>query len=268
MSTSMHDLLVSSLRELRHDPIERRVRGRLGADTIVDTTRAVLFWEPRRVCPTYAVPAEDIRGELAPAPAFDGHVPGVLHPGIPFTVHTAAGDPISIAGREGIGFRLDDDDLAGYVALDFDAFDAWQDEDEPVVGHPRDPYHRVDVHRSSRPLRIELDGDVVAETTRARLVSETQLPTRFYVPPQDVRAELRPTASRTYCPYKGEASWWSVDGHDDLAWSYERPLPDAVALEGLIAFWNERVDVYLDGELRQPPAGPMSEALIDEFDVA
>ncbi|HWM08370.1 MAG TPA: DUF427 domain-containing protein, partial [Solirubrobacteraceae bacterium] len=252
----MHDLLVRSLRELRHDPLERRVRGRLGDDTIVDTTRAVLLWEPRRVCPTYAVPAEDIRGDLAPAPAIDGHVPGVLHPGIQFGVHTAAGEPISIAGREGIGFRLDDDDLVGYVALDFDGFDAWQDEDEPVVGHPRDPYHRVDVHRSSRALRIALDGDVVAETTGARLVSETNLPTRFYLPREDVRAELRPTASRTYCPYKGEASWWSVDGYDDLAWSYERPLPDAVALEGLISFWNERVDVYLDGELRRPPAGP------------
>jgi len=263
----MYDLLVGALRETRHEPLDRRVRARLGGETIVESTRAVLLWEPRRVCPTYAVPADDIRTELAEAPAADAAVPGVLHPGIPFAVHTTAGEPVSIAGLEGAGFRLADDDLAGYVALDFDAFDAWHEEDEPVVGHPRDPYHRVDVHRSARPVRIELDGDVVAESTRARLVSETSLPTRFYVPREHVRAELRPTASRTYCPYKGEASWWSVDGRDDLAWSYERPLPDAVALAGLVAFWNERVDVFLDGELRRPPAGAMSDALIDEFDV-
>ena len=111
----------------------------------------------------------------------------------------------------------------------------------------------------------------MAETTRARLLFETQLPLRFYLPREDVRVELHPSAARTYCPYKGEASYWSVDAggrrRDDLGWSYEQPLPDAVAITGLVAFWDEQVDVFLDGERRERPGGPISEALRDEFGV-
>jgi uncharacterized protein (DUF427 family) len=260
----MQDLLARARSELRHESIERRVR----ADDVVDSTRAILVWEPRRVVPSYAVPAEDIAAELTPAPPTNGEHPGVLHPRVPFTVHTAAGEPVSIGGREGAGFRLADDDLAGYVALDFDAFERWLEEDEPVHGHPIDPYHRIDVRRTSRPVRIEVDGEVVAETTAARLLYETQLPTRFYLPREDVRAELRPSARRTYCPFKGEASYWSLPGLDDIAWSYERPRPDAGAIAGLIAFWDHhRIDIYLDGERRPKPGGEITAALHDEFSV-
>jgi uncharacterized protein (DUF427 family) len=265
----MQDLLTQARSELRHEPIERRVRANVGVEPIVDSTRAILVWEPRRVCPSYAVPAEDIRADLATAPAANGAVAGVLHPGIPFSVHTTAGEPVSIEDRVGAGFRLADEDLDGYVALDFAAFDDWYEEDERIAGHPRDPYARVDVRQSSRPVRIELHGDVLAETTRARLLSETYLPLRFYVPREDVRAELHPSAMRTYCPYKGEASWWSVEAggqrRENLGWSYEQPLPDAVAITGLVAFWDEQVDVFLDGERRERPGGPIAEALRDEF---
>jgi uncharacterized protein (DUF427 family) len=267
----MHDLLTTAHGLLRHEPIERRVRGKLGTETIVDSTRAMLVWEPRRVCPSYAVPAEDIRSELPVAPATNGHVPGVLHPGIPFAVHTAEGEPVSIADREGAGFRFADEHLAGYVELDFNAFDAWYEEEEPVFGHPRDPYHRVDVRLTSRPVRIEVDGEVVAETTRARLLYETSLPTRYYVPPEDVRAELHPSERRTHCPYKGHASYWSIEAggrrRHDLGWSYEQPLSEVVAITGLVSFWNERVDVYLDGELQKRPGGAISAAMRDEFAV-
>jgi uncharacterized protein (DUF427 family) len=269
MSTRMQDLLSRARGDLRHEPIERRVRASLGADAVVDSTRAILVWEPRRVVPSYAVPAEDIRAELSSAPAANGRAAGVLHPGIPFGVHTAAGEPVSIDGRVGAGFRLADDDLAGYVVLDFDAFDEWYEEDEPIAGHPRDPYHRVDVRRSARPVRIELDGETLAETTRARLLFETSLPLRFYVPREDVRLELHASPSRSYCPYKGEASWWSVDAggrrREDLGWSYMEPLPDVAAIAGLVAFWDEQVDVFLDGERRERPGGAISEALLDEF---
>jgi uncharacterized protein (DUF427 family) len=268
----MQDLLDRSLTQLRHEPTERRVRARIGPDTVVDSTRAVLLWEPRRVVPSYAVPVADIRAELAPAPATNGDAPGVLHPGIPFGVHTAPGEPVSIAGRAGAGFRLADEDLDGYVALDFDGFDEWYEEDEQVAGHPVDPYHRVDVRRSARPVRIELDGELVAETTDARMLFETQIPTRFYIPRADVRAALHPSATRTYCPFKGAASTWSIElggrRHEDLAWSYERPLPAAGAVAGLVAFWDERVDVFLDGELRERPGGAISDALRDEFSAA
>jgi uncharacterized protein (DUF427 family) len=268
MSTSMQELLSRARSELRHEPIERHVRADGGA--IVDTTRAILVWEPRRVCPSYAVPVEDIRAELSAAPATNGHVPGVLHPGIPFSVHTAAGEPVSIGDREGAGFRLADEDLAGYVVLDFDAFE-WHEEDEPIAGHPRDPFHRVDIRQSARPVRIEVDGEVVAETTRARMVAETSLPLRFYLPREDVRAELHPSPRRTYCPYKGQASYWSIDAggrrRESIGWSYEQPLPDVAPIAGLVAFWDERVDVFVDGERRERPGGPFADALRDEFGV-
>ena len=132
MSTRTRDLLFGA--GLRHEPVEKRVR----ADDAVDSTRAVLVWEPRRVTPLYAVPENDIAvtvepgGETVPAPE------GVLHPGIPFAAHTAPGDPVSVGGRAGAGFRLADPDLAGHVLLDFYAFDAWREEDEAIRGHPRE----------------------------------------------------------------------------------------------------------------------------------
>jgi uncharacterized protein (DUF427 family) len=257
----MQDLLARARSELRHEPIERRVR----ADDVVDSTRAILVWEPRRVVPSYAVPAEDIAAELTPAPATNGNHQGVLHPRVPFGVHTAPGEPVSIGGREGAGYRLADDDLAGYVALDFHAFGQFYEEDEPIHGHPIDPYHRVDVRRTSRPVRIEIDGEVVAETTAARLLYETQLPTRFYLPREDFVADLVPSPTHSFCPYKGEASYWSVLGLEDVAWSYEQPRPDALAVAGLVSFWDHRVDVFLDGQLRGRPGGELSAALRDEF---
>ena len=269
----MQDLLARARSELRHEPIERRVRAQADGATVADSTRALLVWEPRRVVPSYAVPVQDLTVAPTAAPAStDGDaLPAVLHPGIPFAVHTAGGEPVAIAGRDGAGFRLADDDLAGYVVLDFAAFDAWLEEDEPIAGHPRDPYHRVDVRRSSRPVRIEVHGEVVAETRRARLLSETNLPLRFYLPREDVVAPLHPSAKRTSCPYKGEASYWSAEiagrRRDDLAWSYEQPLPDVATIAGLVAFWDEQVDVVLDGERRPRPGGPIAAALRDEFGV-
>jgi uncharacterized protein (DUF427 family) len=267
----MQDLLAQARGQLRHEPIEKRVRADIGGNTIVDSTRAILVWEPRRVVPSYAVPVGDVQAELTEAPATSGQAKGALHPGIPFSVHTAEGEPVSIDDRVGAGFRLADADLAGYVVLDFAAFDDWYEEDERIAGHPRDPYHRVDVRQSARPVRIEVAGEVVAETTQARLLFETQLPTRFYIPREDIRSELQPGDRRTYCPYKGGASYWSLDAggrrREDIAWSYEQPLPDAVAIAALVAFWDERVDVFLDGEKHEQARGAIPKALRDEFRV-
>jgi uncharacterized protein (DUF427 family) len=267
----MQDFLAQARSQLRHEPVERRVRANLGEEAILDSTRAILVWEPRRIVPSYAVPVEDIRAELSAGPAANDQAAGVLHPGIPFGVHTAAGEPVTIDDRVGAGFRLADEDLAGYVVVDFDAFDDWYEEDERIAGHPRDPFHRVDVRQSARPVRIEVDGEVVAETTRARLLAETSLPLRFYLPREDVLSPLVPSSRRTYCPYKGQASYWSVDAggrrRADLGWSYERPLPELVTITGLVAFWDERVDIFLDGERRERPGGPFADALRDEFGV-
>jgi uncharacterized protein (DUF427 family) len=266
----MQDVIARGRSELRHEPIEKRVRAKLGTETIVDSTRAVLVWEPRRIVPSFAVPAEDISAELSPAPAANGEVAGMLHPGIPFDVHTADGEPVSVGDRAGAGFRLSDEDLKGYVVLAFDAFD-WLEEDEPIAGHPRDPFHRIDVRRTVRPVRIEVEGEVVAETTRAQMLFETSLPPRFYLPREDVRLELHPSQRATYCPYKGQASYWSVDAggrrRKDLGWTYEEPLADATVIRGLIAFWDERVDVFVDGERRSRPGGAFADVLRDEFGV-
>ena len=250
MSTRVRDAMMQRLRELRHEPIDKRIRATLGGETVVDSTRALLVWEPRRVTPLYAVPVEDVRGELAHSAAepvtSDARV---LHPGIPFAAHSTDGESLDLraAGTtlEAAAFRPADEDLADHVVLDYGAFDEWYEEDEAVFSHPRDPYHRVDTRRSSRHIRIELDGELVAESDRPLLLFETSIRTRFYLPREDVLADLEPGDLRTACPYKGRATHWSAGGHRNIAWSYEDPLEEAVAIRGMVAFYDDRVDVQL-----------------------
>jgi uncharacterized protein (DUF427 family) len=279
MATRVRDALSRQLEELRYEPTEKRVRAVLLGAEVVDTTRALLVWEPKRVVPAYAVPIADVRGELVPAPASESAgswQPPILHPGIAFAEHSTEGRVFDLrtvkATREGVAFAPADPDLAGHVILDHDRFDAWYEEDEPVVGHPRDPFHRVDMRRSSRHVRIERNGELLAESSRATLLFETGLPTRFYLPREDVVLELLPSGRRTICPYKGEASYWSFEVagrvHPDLAWSYEDPLQDATPLTGLVAFYDERVDVVLDGERRTRPRTAVSKAIMDEAGIS
>jgi uncharacterized protein (DUF427 family) len=270
MSTRVRDAMMQRLRELRHEPIEKRIRATLGGETVVDSTRALLVWEPRRVTPLYAVPIEDVRGELAPSAAapVTSDAP-VLHPGIPFTAHSSDGESLDLhaAGTtlEAAAFRPADEDLADHVVLDFAPFDEWFEEDEAVFSHPRDPYHRIDTRRSSRHIRIELDGELVAESERPLLLFETSIPTRFYLPREDVVAELQPGDLRTACPYKGRASHWSVGRHRNVAWSYEDPLEEAVAIRGLVAFYDHRVDVTFGGARREYPRTEIAQSMKDEF---
>jgi uncharacterized protein (DUF427 family) len=279
MSSQIRTLMGSGFGLLRHEPTAKRIRAELGGETVVDSTRAVLVWEPRRVVPSYAVPAEDVRGELvlaglaAAGPGGDVGVAladvtalRVLDPRVPFTVHSTEGEMVDVhaAGqhRPGAGFRPADPDLAGLVILDFGAFDAWYEEDEQNVGHPRDPYHRIDVLPSSRPVRLEVEGEVLAVSSRPALLFETMLPARYYLPRADVTAELVPSSTRTWCAYKGQASYFSaqVGGRlvPDIAWSYPDPRHDADRVRDLIAFFDERVDVTLDGERRARPVTPWS----------
>lgn len=141
----------------------------------------------------------------------------------------------------------------GYFAFYWDAMDAWYEEEEHVFVHPRDPYHRIDVLRSSRHVRVLVDSEVVAETRQPRLLLETGLPIRFYIPPEDVRSShLRRSDTRTRCPYKGEASYRSLEedvgGVKDVAWCYHEPLHDAEQVAGYFCFFDEKVDVEVDGE--------------------
>ena len=280
MSSQVRELMASGFGELRHEPTAKRIQAVLGGDTIVDSTRAVLVWEPRRIVPSYAVPVRGRArrpgaGRAVPAAAGPGDDVGValadvtalrvLDPRIPFTVHSTAGEAVDLhaAGqvRPGPGFRPADPDLAGLVILDFGAFDAWYEEDELNVAHPRDPFHRIDVLPSSRQVRLELDGQVLAVSSRPVLLFETMLPTRYYLPRADVTAELVPSSTRTWCAYKGQASYFSasVGGRlvPDIAWSYPDPQHDAARVRDLIAFFDERIDVVLDGERRARPVTPV-----------
>ncbi|WP_433506650.1 DUF427 domain-containing protein [Pseudonocardia halophobica] len=277
MSVLQHTALFAALDETRHEPVAKRIRAQLGGETVVDSMRALLLWEPRRVVPSYAVPEEDIAGHLAPDDVPKSEIPQgvtlasvserpVLDPSVPFAVHTADGRPVDVVtdsgSRPAAGLRLADPDLAGYVVLDFDAFDAWFEEDEPNVSHPRDPFHRVDVLTSSRHVRLELDGVLLAESRRPVLLFETMLPTRYYLHREDVVAPLEPTATRTRCAYKGEASYWTVTVGDrpvpDLAWTYPDPLHEAAHVRDLVCFFTERTDVVVDGRRQERPVTPWS----------
>jgi len=142
--------------------------------------------------------------------------------------------------------------VAGHVRFDWDAMDGWFEEDEEVFTHPRDPHTRVDVLASSRHVRVELGGVVIAESSGARLLFETGLPVRYYLPKTHVRMDLlEATATETHCPYKGQAEYWSVrvgdDLYQDIAWSYRAPFAEAQKVAGLVSFYGDDVEIFVDG---------------------
>jgi uncharacterized protein (DUF427 family) len=145
------------------------------------------------------------------------------------------------------------DGLAGTVRFEWDALDAWFEEDEQVFVHPRSPV-RVDALRSTRHVRIELDGTVLAESASPVMVFETGLPTRYYLNRMEVNFDnLRLSDTVTSCPYKGQTSgYWNVSigdtTHPDLAWAYDFPARQLLPIAGLVAFYNEKVDITLEGE--------------------
>lgn len=265
MTVCLSDHVMSVLPALRYLPSVKRVVVRMDGDMVADTQRPMLVWEPKRVVASYAVPETDVTAELIEAnpvspsagfTKFGDNSPPVYDPRVPFAVHTADGQPLTVRTgghvREGAGFRLTDPALAGYVVLDFAAFDWWE-EDEPIVGHPRDPLHRIDIRRSSRSVRIEHDGAVLAETDHARLLFEGTFPmARYYLPREDVRVPLLPGTISSTCAYKGHATHYTaMVGNEpltDIAWSYEDPLDDARDVAGLVCFYQERLDLVVDGQ--------------------
>jgi uncharacterized protein (DUF427 family) len=140
------------------------------------------------------------------------------------------------------------------VEIAWDAADEWLEEDEELLGHARDPFHRIDARRTSRHIRVSVGGDLVADTRRAVALFETGLPTRWYIPREDVLVELgRNDGHRTTCAYKGHATHWDAAGERAIAWSYELPLNDAVPVRSMIAFYNERADIEVDGDREERP---------------
>lgn len=255
----------NSLPSLRFHPTKKRVRARKNGRTIVDSDRARIVWEPSRVVGQYAVPAADIAAELTevPAPSAEEHPvrmvdAPVLDPSTGFAVHTCPGTTYDIGDCAAAGFTPDDPDLNGYVLLDWEAFDEWLEEDEPIVGHPRDPRSRIDVLASSRHIRIEVDGVTVADSRHPLMLFETFLPTRYYLPPEDVRMELlHPSDHRTTCAYKGHATYWSMgESVPNIAWTYQDPLDGMQRIAGRVAFFTERADLEVDGVRHERPVTP------------
>lgn len=285
MALRFADHEFAALPQLRWHPEAKRIRAFVGGRPMIDSTRARIVWEPARVVPSFAVPVGDIAGSLvegstagggeAPAAGDSeertvrmGDGPPMLDPRTGFGVHTIAGTTYGIGTATSTladaAFAPDDGDFDGYVIVDFAAFDEWREEDEALVGHPRDPFKTVDTRRSSRRVTVQIAGETVADSSRSIMLFETYLPTRYYLPRDDVRTELlTPTDSTSVCAYKGRARYWSVEVGDtridDVAWSYENPDNYAVPVKDLICFYNERVDISVDGVPQERPRSPWSD---------
>ncbi|MFG1695528.1 DUF427 domain-containing protein [Nonomuraea sp. NPDC049309] len=234
---------------VRVERTAKRVRTYLGGRVVADTTSALLVWEVPYY-PTYYFPQADVEESALKPTGATRHSP-------------SRGDAVIYDVVSGASEAKDAalvypdsplEEIRGHVRFEWDAMDAWFEEDEEVFFHPRDPYTRVDILSSSRHVRIEVDGVTVADSRSPRLLFETGLPTRYYLPKTDVRLDLlEPTGTVTHCPYKGTAEYWSVNGTKDLAWSYRTPLPESEKIAGLIAFYDEKVDVYVDGVRQDRP---------------
>jgi uncharacterized protein (DUF427 family) len=243
---------MTAAHEIRVEHGRKRVRVLLAGQLVADTIRPLLVWEIPYY-PTYYIPAADVRAELVPA-GVENHE--LLGEGELLTVEGAGGAVARRAARRyptGPVRQLQD-----AVRFEWDAMGEWLEEDEPVYGHPRDPHTRVDILASSRHLRVEIDGVTVADSRSPRILFETGLPPRYYLPLSDIRTDLlRPSDSRSLCPYKGTAGYWSVDTgtavHQDIVWIYRTPLPESQKIAGLAAFYDELVDVFVDGVQQRRP---------------
>lgn len=230
-------------------PAPRRIRGYFAGELMFDTTRAVYVWEWPNY-PQYYIPIDDVNDDLLVDEMYEKHQ----------SLGTYMRYGFKVGDREcakAAKMYVDDalEGLAGMVRFEWAALDSWFEEDEQIFVHPRNPYTRVDALRSTRSVRIELDGVVLAESSSPVMVFETGLPTRYYLNRTDVNFEhLVPSDNFSECPYKGTTGgYWSVKAggavHDDLAWSYVFPTRQLLPITGLIAFYNEKVDTYIDGVL-------------------
>ena len=228
------------------DTFPRRVRATFGGETVFDTVDGRLLHESN-ILPVLYVPESDVRTDLLVPTDVSTHCPfkgDASYWSIVVGERTAEnavwGYPAPMEGAEW---------LAGHLAFYWDRLDSWFDEDEEVHGHLRDPYHRVDARRSSRRVTVRHGAHVLAESSRPIVVSETGLPNRYYLPVADVGADLVSSTTRTHCPYKGDASYWSLaDGTADVAWSYEDPFAAVAPAAGHVCFLADGITTEVDGQ--------------------
>jgi uncharacterized protein (DUF427 family) len=244
------------------DPVPQRIRAIFGGETVVDSRDAKLLHETGHL-PVYYFPESDVRTALLEPSERTTHCP---HKGDARYRSIRVGRRVAPDAVWAYPQPIESASfLAGHVALQWDAVDEWFAEEEQLFGHARDPYKRIDVYRTTRHVRVLVDGDVVADSRRAKILFETSLPPRYYLPAEDVRTELLvPSEKKTRCAYKGSASYWHVRAggelHRDLVWTYAEPQHDAELVRDLLCFFDERVDLELDGEVGERPATQWSPA--------
>jgi uncharacterized protein (DUF427 family) len=230
----------------------KRVRAYLAGELVVDTSAPAYVWE-NPAYPAYYLPAADVRAELVPTGASE-HSPSR---GDAEVLDVKVEGHVAAAGARRYP-QSPIQELRDMVRFDWAAMDEWLEEDEPVYVHPRSPYTRVDILASSRHVQVSVDGVSVADSHRPSILFETGLPARYYLPLTDVRMDLlRPSDSHSACPYKGTASYWSLDldgkVYPDFVWTYRSPLPESQKVAGLACFYNEKVDLTVDGVLQDRP---------------
>jgi uncharacterized protein (DUF427 family) len=223
------------------------IRARFAGETVVDSRHPRVLHEHKRL-PVFYFPPEDVRMELLTESGRTETDP--VKGERSFYTLEANGRTAEDAASTFSGEPL----IEGLITFEWGAMDEWIEEEEQLVGHPRDPYSRIDVRETSRQVRVSIAGERVADSRRTKVLFESGLPPRWYFPREDVRTELlEATDKQTTCAYKGFASYWSVGDEDDIAWTYEDPLHDALPVKGMIAFFNERVDLEVDGEQVERP---------------
>jgi uncharacterized protein (DUF427 family) len=240
----------------------RRVRVVFNGVTIADSKRVMLLHEAGRL-PVFYFPIEDVRMDAMESTEHSTNSP--LKGNASYWTMRVGERVAENAAWSYLNPFPDGPAIKGYMAFYWNQMDAWYEEDEQVFAHARDPYKRVDILPSSRHVRVLLGGEVIADTRRPRLLLETGIITRYYIPEQDIRMELlESTETTTHCPYKGKASYWSARVGDrvykDIVWSYRNPLPACLPIERLLSFFNERVEaMYVDDEAIAVPRTPWSE---------
>jgi uncharacterized protein (DUF427 family) len=243
---------------VRVEPGAKRVRAYLAGEPVADSYRPVLVWEIPYY-PAYYFPSDDVRPDVLKPSSKTAHSPSR---GDAEYFDVVVGSTVA----ENAAWHYPQsplETLRGLIRLDWDAMGAWFEEEEEVFVHPRNPYTRIDALASSRHVEVIVDGVTVADSTHPTVLFETGLPPRYYLPKVDVRLDLlRESSATSACPYKGFARYWSVDTGkgvaEDLVWSYPTPLPESEKIAGLVCFYNEKVDLRVDGQLQDRPTTPFS----------
>jgi uncharacterized protein (DUF427 family) len=233
-------------RVLYAEPLRRRMRAELGGRTVVMSDDAVLLFEPGRYPVAYFPLADFAEGALRPSDHRSTH----SELGETAWFEVVGGTRNAPRGAwQHVALPEHASTLKGRVALAWRAMDGFYEEEDRILGHAADPYHRIDIRHSSRHLVVRAGDRIIADTTNPLVLYESGFAPRWYVPRDDVLADaLAPTALETFCPYKGIASYYDIDGADNAAWSYRAPFDEMAAIGDLVSFEPDRVDVSLDGQ--------------------